>query len=147
MTDLYRYVLAFHVIAIISWMAGILYLIRLLVYATEQGRDNQSVFQLLSIMMFRLYRYITMPAMGMAWIAGLTMLYIRPVLFMMPWFHVKFLAVLLMTVVTLVAGRYTKRYRLTLQPLLTSKQMRLLNEAPTLLMIVIVIMVIVKPAF
>ena len=91
----YREVLAFHVIAIISWMAGILYLYRLLIYASERAHDHEKVESLLQLMSLRLWKYITRPAMIAAWIAGLWMLYLNSGLLSLPWMHVKLLSIVL----------------------------------------------------
>ena len=63
MIEWYRPILALHVIAVISWMAGILYLYRLLVYAAENGKDHEKVKSLLQLMSRRLLKAITIPAM------------------------------------------------------------------------------------
>ncbi len=145
MSEYYRVILALHVIAIISWMAGILYLYRLLIYATEQGRNQSQIYVLLGTMARRLYKYITVPAMVVSWLAGLAMVFIQPAIGQQKWFMVKFLCVLLLSGFTLYAGTLVKRYINTDRLLPTSKQLRFLNEVPTLLMIIIVVMVILKP--
>lgn len=145
MAEYYRVILAVHVIAIISWMAGILYLYRLLIYASEQGRSQPQIFNLLSIMSRRLYRYITVPAMTVSWLAGLAMVSIQPALGHQKWFLVKFICVLALSFSTIYAGKLVKRYSETDVMMPTSKRLRFLNEVPTLLMIVIVVMVIIKP--
>jgi putative membrane protein len=140
----YRSILAFHVIAIISWMAGILYLYRLLVYCAERRHEHASVEDLLKTMTRRLWKAITLPAMIASWIAGLGMLHLNPGLFKLPWFHVKFASVILMTVSTLYAGKQVGVVQRS-EALPRGVFFRVMNEVPTLLMIVIVIMVIVRP--
>ncbi|MBC7531110.1 MAG: CopD family protein [Oligoflexus sp.] len=144
MLEWYRPILAFHVIAIISWMAGILYLYRLLIYASERRGEHALVEDLLKTMCRRLWKAITLPAMIVAWAAGLTMVYLNPGLLQLPWFHTKLLCVVLLTVSTFYAGNIVKKVQ-SGSPILSGKALRFLNEVPTLLMIVIVIMVIVKP--
>ncbi len=144
MLEHYRGILALHVIMIISWMAGILYLWRLLIYASERRQENAQVEDLLKTMTRRLLKAITIPAMILAWIAGLTMVTLNPSIAHMHWFHVKALCVLLLTASTLHATVLTKRVQ-TGEALPTGKALRFLNEVPTLLMIIIVIMVIVRP--
>lgn len=141
----YQEILALHVIAIISWMAGILYLYRLLVYATEQGTGNPQVYTLLKTMTRRLLKAITIPAMVVSWGAGLTMASLKEGLWHAPWFHAKFSCVIFLTLATLYAAVLVKRYQENSAPLPSSKQLRLLNEVPTLLMILIVCLVIMKP--
>lgn len=140
----YREILALHVIAVISWMAGILYLYRLLVYATEQGYEKPDVFSLLKTMTRRLWQAITVPAMVVSWGAGLSMVWLQPSLLSLPWMQVKLLCVVLLTIATLYAGRLVSRYQRE-GALPTSKTLRFLNEGPTLFMIFIVYMVIVRP--
>jgi putative membrane protein len=144
MMEWYRSILAFHVIAIISWMAGILYLYRLLVYCAERRHEHPKVEDLLKTMTRRLWKAITLPAMIASWIAGLAMLHLNPGLFKLPWFHVKFASVILMTISTLYAGKQVGvAQRGEAMP--RGVFFRVMNEVPTLLMIVIVIMVIVRP--
>ncbi|SMF40869.1 protoporphyrinogen oxidase HemJ [Pseudobacteriovorax antillogorgiicola] len=144
MIEWYREILALHVVAIISWMAGILYLYRLLVYAAESSKDHEKVESLLQIMSRRLLKAITLPAMVVSWIAGLTMISINPGLLSMPWMHVKLTSVVLLSGFTMYAGKQVRLFNEG-KPILSGKAFRFLNEAPTLLMIIIVIMVIVRP--
>ncbi|MDQ3233374.1 MAG: CopD family protein [Pseudobdellovibrionaceae bacterium] len=144
MMEWYRSILAFHVIAIISWMAGILYLYRLLVYCAERRHEHPKVEELLQVMTRRLWKAITLPAMIASWIAGLAMLHLNPGLFKLPWFHVKFLSVVVMSVSTIYAGKQVGVVQRS-QEMPRGVFFRFMNEVPTLLMIVIVIMVIVRP--
>lgn len=141
---LYRVMLALHIIAIISWMAGILYLIRLLVNGRDQEPASAEIHALLYGMMDRLYRFITFPAMVAAYVFGLTMVGLNPAWGSQPWFWVKFLAVLGLTAATFrskaLVGRYERREELP-----TSKQLRFFNEVPTLMMVIIVFAVVLKP--
>lgn len=144
MLEWYRPIMAFHVIAIISWMAGILYLYRLLVYAAERRHEHALVEDLLKTMTRRLWKAITLPAMILAWLAGLTMVHLNPSLFGTTWFLVKFVSVILLTASTVYAGICVgKVQRGEILP--KGRAFRFLNEVPTLLMIVIVVMVIVRP--
>ena len=145
MIGYYRYILAVHLIAIISWMAGILYLYRILIYASEKGTENAEVHQLLSTMASRLYRYITLPAMITSWILGLSLIAISPELIKGGWFHVKIIAVLILTGFTVYANVLAKHYIAKSKRLPHSRRLRFLNEVPTILMIIIVFMVILKP--
>ena len=140
----YREILALHVIAIISWMAGILYLYRLLVYAAEQGYENNDIVELLQTMTRRLWKAITVPAMVVAWVAGLSMIFINLGTATQTWFIVKLISVILLTLSTLYAGKHVVRYQKR-ETLPTGKHFRIMNEVPTALMIVIVVMVIVRP--
>ena len=140
----YLWIKAFHIVAVISWMAGILYLYRLLIYATEQGTSNPSVFELLKTMSRRLLKAITVPAMVVSWILGLTMLKMNPGFLSSSWFHLKLSCLILLTLSTVYAAKLVGRYQKG-AALPSSKTLRFANEVPTLLMVVIVIAVVVKP--
>ena len=133
-----------HIVAIISWMAGILYLYRLLIYHAERG-VQPDIHDLLTLMSKRLFWYITKPAMVVSYIAGFAMVYISPGLMKGGWFHTKLACVLLLTVSTFQALHYMKRFAAKDEAVPTSKQLRFYNEVPTILMLVIVGMVIFKP--
>lgn len=147
---MYRFFLWLHIVAIISWMAGILYLYRLFIYHRErgltiQGLKNSEIHPLLSLMEFRLYRYITFPAMIVAYFAGLSMIAMQPALLQGGWLHIKITAVLLLSVATLYGGVYQRRFASESNLIPTSRTFRFLNEVPTLLMLIIVGMVIFRP--
>jgi len=144
MLEWYLPIKAFHVIAIISWMAGILYLYRLLIYASERRGEHTLVEDLLKTMSRRLWKAITLPAMIASWVAGLMMSTINPGLWHMPWFPTKVLCVILLTLSTFYAGVIVKKVQVG-GTIPKGKTLRFLNEVPTILMIVIVIMVIVRP--
>lgn len=142
MFTLYRTLLALHLIAVISWMAGILYLIRLFIYHTEE--KEAVVISRFQVMEERLYRIITVPAMAVAFILGSTIISMNPGLLRQPWMHGKLFFVICMGGITGYAGGLMKRLARGERPL-SSKQLRFLNEVPTLLMIGIVFLVILKP--
>ncbi|OAN49583.1 protoporphyrinogen oxidase HemJ [Magnetospirillum moscoviense] len=138
----YLWLKALHVIAVISWMAGLLYLPRLFVYHCEV-EIGSATSELFKVMERRLLKAIMMPAAIVAWAAGLFMAVVGG-LFHDGWFHVK---------LTLVIGMTISHYMMTgwkndfaadrnRRP---QKFFRVANEVPTLLMIAIVILVIVKP--
>lgn len=142
MISLYRITLAFHIIAVICWMAGILYLIRLFVYhAMETEAVVKSRFE---VMEFRLYRYITSPAMVVAFILGIAMLFQNPSLLQEGWMHGKLFLVVLLIGVTHMAGSLRKKLANGTSTR-SVKFFRILNEVPTLLMIGIVLLAILKP--
>ena len=140
--DLYLWVKAVHVIAVISWMAGLLYLPRLFIYHTESGAGSVQG-ETFKIMEQRLYRLIMNPAMMVSWICGLWLGW-SAYHFHGGWLHVKLLSVVFLTGAHVYFGRHVRNFgkgEITKTP----RFWRLMNEIPTLLMIVIVIMVIVKP--
>ena len=142
MADYYRLFLALHVISIICWMAGILYLFRLFVYHAAESENV--VKERFSLMESKLYRIITIPGMWASAFFGALMIYTAPYLLTQPWLHLKLTFVLLLMGTTLWAGRI-HRDLVGGTCRLSSKTFRFLNEVPTLLMIFIVLLVILKP--
>ena len=140
---LYLWMKWLHIIAVISWMAGILYLFRLLIYHCERY-GHQAVHELLSLMEYRLYRYITVPAMVTSAVAGLSLLYLSPEFLKMGWLHLKVTLVLLLVASTLQAGSLVKRAAKDPKSLPSSKSLRIANEVPTILMMLIVGLVVFK---
>jgi protoporphyrinogen IX oxidase len=139
---MYEWLKALHVIAVISWMAGMLYLPRLFVYhcAAEPGSVQSETFKLMER---RLLRGIINPAMLVTWLVGLYLAW-RGHWYTSGWFQVKFVLVLGMSA---VHGFFSARVRdFSLDRNQRSQKFyRIINEVPTVLMIGIVIMVIVKP--
>ena len=138
----YLWIKSLHVISIIAWMAGLLYLPRLFVYhcAAAAGSVQSETFK---VMERRLLRAIMTPAMILAWITGLTLAW-QAGFFANGWFHLKLTLVLILSgshgymsvcVRTFAADANQRSH----------KFYRVLNEVPTLLMLVIVVAVIVKP--
>lgn len=139
----YLWIKSVHLVAVFAWMAGLLYLPRLFVYhcAAEPGSVQSETFK---VMERRLLRAIMNPAMIVAWIFGLAMVAWHVEAGMQGWLHVKLAAVVLMTIIHHMLGRRRKEFAedRNRRP---ARYYRLLNEAPTVLLIAIVIMVIVKP--
>lgn len=138
---MYLWIKALHVIAIISWMAGLLYLPRLFVYHAEAAPGP--VTRTFKIMERRLYRYIMTPAMWVAWLTGVFLGFDSGAL-AAPWFHAKGVLVVLMTAAHFHDGVLLRRFAQDANAH-GSRYFRILNEFPTLLMIGIVALVIVKP--
>jgi putative membrane protein len=140
---LYLWLKALHVISVISWMAGMLYLPRLFVYHCDAaaGTDASERFK---VMEKRLYRFIMGPAMIASWVFGGSMVAMDPSIFSQGWFHLKLLLVLLMSAMHGIYGGWLRAFAQDANTR-SQKTFRIANEVPTLLMIVIVIMVIVKP--
>lgn len=138
----YLWVKALHVIAVISWMAGLLYLPRLFIYHTDavKGSAQSETFK---VMETRLMRVIMTPAMVLSWILGLYLAWTIHH-FEGGWLHAKLLAVVLLTATHFyfqsAVGRFARDENRT-----PARSWRLVNEIPTLLMIIIVILVIVQP--
>lgn len=142
MVSYYRILLSIHLIAIISWMAGLLYLYRLFVYHAEETENL--VKTRFVTMEYRLYRYITVPAMLVAIVMGIAMIVENPNLLKYPWMHAKLFFALGMIGMTHMASKF-KRDLANHTSTVKGKTFRILNEVPTLLMILIIGMVILQP--
>lgn len=138
----YPWIKALHVIAVISWMAGMLYLPRLFVYHASETIGSP-VSEKFKIMELKLLKIIINPAMMVTWAAGLWLMF-SGFVELGGWFWVKLLLVLIMSGVHGWLSKSQKRFTAD-ENKLTEKQWRMANEIPTLLMIGIVIMVIVRP--
>jgi len=144
MTDYFLWIKAVHIISIIAWMAGLLYLPRLFVYhaSAEVGSLQSETFK---VMEKKLYWYIMGPAMILTLITGIGLATSWGVdIFHHGWFHVKLLSVILLLGVHHALGLSLKKFaedRNQRSP----RFFKILNEVPTVLMIIIVIMVVVQP--
>ncbi|MEH2521638.1 putative membrane protein [Bradyrhizobium sp. AZCC 1610] len=138
----YPWIKALHVIAIISWMAGMLYLPRLFVYhcEAEVGSKQSEIFK---VMEWRLLKAIINPAMIVTWLAGLYLAWSGH-WYTSGWFHAKLTLVLILSGVHGFFSRWVKDFAAD-RNTRSQKFYRIINEVPTVLMILIVIMVIVKP--
>jgi protoporphyrinogen IX oxidase len=138
----YNLVKAGHIIAVIAWMAGMLYLPRLFVYHadTQKGSIQSETFK---VMERRLLKGIITPAMILTWIFGLLLVWSSG-FYMAGWFHAKFLLVLILSGLHGWFSKMTKDFAndRNVRP---AKFYRMINEIPTVLMILIVILVVVKP--
>jgi len=138
------YIKAFHIIAVIAWMAGMLYLPRLFVYhaASKNGSEQSETFK---VMERRLLRFITIPAMVASWIFGLILAF-SPLIDWSGdgWFHAKLFFVVVLTAYAWALASWTRDFALD-RNTRSQRFYRIANEVPTLLMIAIVILVVVKP--
>ena len=134
---------ALHLIAVISWMAGLLYLPRIFVYHSESDHESQkSVFK---TMERRLYNYIMMPAMLLSWIFGLLLIHsLGFTIFSELWMQIKTIAVTILTYYHFTLGRYLNDFALDKNKK-SSKFFRIYNEIPTIILIVVIFIVIFKP--
>ena len=140
--DLYSWVKSIHVISIIAWMAGMLYLPRLFVYHVDAatGSEKSETFK---VMERRLLKAIMTPAMVASWVFGLWAAY-EIGAFKEGWFHAKLTLVILLSGAHGYLATCVKRFARD-ENSQTARFYRILNEIPTVLMIVIVILVIGKP--
>lgn len=134
---------ALHVIALIAWMAGMLYLPRLFVYhvGAEKGSTQSETFK---VMERRLLRAIINPAMIATFLFGGLMIAANPAIMQGGWIHVKLSLVLLMLVCHVLFARWRKQFMRD-ENTHSARFYRVWNEVPTLLMIVIVLLAVVKP--
>jgi len=141
-SPMYEWIKALHVIAVISWMAGMLYLPRLFVYhcEAETGSKQSETFK---VMERRLLKAIINPAMIVTWLAGLYLAWAGH-FFAASWFHGKLLLVVLLSAVHGFFSRCVKDFAAD-RNTRSQRFYRFINEGPTVLMIGIVILVIVKP--
>ncbi|MEM8787030.1 MAG: protoporphyrinogen oxidase HemJ [Pseudomonadota bacterium] len=142
----YPWVKAFHIMAVIAWMAGLFYLPRLYVYHTEQVTAGSQTATLFETMELKLLRVIMNPAMMATWGFGLLLILTPGVIDWRGdgWFHAKLLGVTAMTVFHMWLARQRKRLAAGGNTV-SGRGYRLMNEVPTLLMVLIVVMVVVKP--
>jgi putative membrane protein len=142
--EYYSWILAFHVMSFVSWMAMLFYLPRLFIYHRENA-DTKAFTDVVEVQEYKLFKYIGVPAMWGTIISGALMLYINSAIFSAGgWMHAKLLGL-----VFLIAYHFSlekiRKIMVDNPHYKTSKYLRVYNEVPTLLMIFIVIMVVVKP--
>ena len=139
---LYLWLKAFHIIAVIAWMAGMLYLPRLFVYHCDAapGSAQSETFK---VMEWRLLKLIISPAMGLTWLLGLALVWLGG-WHMSGWLWAKLALVIAMSAVHGFFVRWVKDFAVDSNTH-SQKFYRLANEIPTVLLILIVILVVVKP--
>ncbi|MBO3758270.1 protoporphyrinogen oxidase HemJ [Ciceribacter sp. L1K22] len=138
----YLWIKALHVIAVLSWMAGLLYLPRLFIYHCD-AQPNSVQAETFSIMERRLFRFIMTPAMILSWVFGLYLAW-DVFGFRGGWLHLKLLSVVVLTAAHFYFGRAVGAFAKGTY-IGNGRFWRITNEVPTILMIVIVILVVVKP--
>jgi len=144
---MYQWVLAFHIIAVIAWLAGMLYLPRLFVYhcAAEKGSLQSETFK---VMERRLLGAIINPAMIATWVLGLWLAWHGPDSrfgwFASGWLQAKLVLVLALSAVHGLLARWVKDFAADSNQH-SQRVYRIINEVPTLLMIAIVLLVVLKP--
>ena len=141
----YLYVKAFHVIAMVAWMAGMFYLPRLYVYHVD-AEPGSELSETLKVMEHRLLRLIINPAMIATWVLGLILIFGFGVIDLANsgWLHAKIALVILLTVFHIVLSRWRRDFAAD-RNRRSARFYRIANEVPTVLLIFIVILVVVKP--
>jgi putative membrane protein len=141
--EYYSWILAFHIVSVLSFMAMLFYLPRLFVYHSE-NHDNVGFVEIVKIQEYKLYKYIGLPALWATLISGIVMIALNSGLMVQGWFHIKLFALILLITYSFSLDYYRKKLALNSQ-YKSGKFFRYYNEVPTILAIIIVTMVIVKP--
>jgi len=142
--DTYLAFKALHIIAVISWMAGLLYLPRIFVYHVENNEEKK-ICDVFKVMEKKLYFYIMLPAMILSWLFGIALFhYLGIDQAQQFWLKAKILLVIFLTVYHFYLGKCLKDFALDRNKM-SSKFFRIFNEVPTILLILIIFVVIFKP--
>ena len=132
-----------HLISVISWMAGLLYLPRIFVYHTEAKEDSQK--EIFKVMERKLYNYIMMPAMVLSWLFGVLLIHsLGFAIFSELWMQIKIALVLILTHYHFYLRKHL-RFFASDNSEKSSNFFRIINEVPTILLIIIVFVVVFKP--
>ena len=141
--NLYLLFKSLHLIAVISWMAGLLYLPRIFVYHSEATYDSQK--DIFKIMERKLYNYIMMPAMLLSWLFGVLLIHSLGFdIFLELWMQIKVFLVIILTYYHFLLGKYLSDFAIN-ENKKSSKYFRIINEVPTIILIVVVFVVVFKP--
>ena len=141
--NLYLLYKSLHLIAVISWLAGLLYLPRIFVYHSEADHDSQK--RVFKTMERKLYNYIMMPAMLLSWLFGILLIQsLGHSIFLELWMQIKVIAVVILTYYHFTLGKYLKNFAQDNNNK-TSKFFRIYNEIPTIILIVVIFVVVFKP--
>ena len=133
-----------HLIAVVSWMAGLLYLPRIFVYHVE-NKDKKEATDIFEVMEKRLFFYIMRPAMILTWIFGLTLIYLNGIeIFSQLWMQLKIVLVILLSVYNDFLGKCLLSLKNNSNTR-SAKFFRIFNEIPTVILIFTVFLVIFKP--
>ena len=141
--NLYLLFKSLHLIAVISWMAGLLYLPRIFVYHSEAAHESQK--DVFKIMERKLYNYIMMPAMLLSWLFGVLLIHSLGLdIFLDLWMQIKVISVIILTYYHFLLGKYLNDFAIN-DNRKSSKYYRVINEVPTIILIVVVFVVVFKP--
>ena len=142
--NLYLLFKSLHLIAVISWMAGLLYLPRIFVYHVENYQKKEAT-EIFETMEKRLFNYIMRPAMILSWLFGIILIWINGIeSFAYLWLQLKILFVVILTIYHEYLGKCMRLLK-SKESTKTSKFFRIINEIPTVLLIFIVFVVVFKP--
>ena len=133
-----------HLIAVISWMAGLLYLPRIFVYHVENIEKKQAT-NIFEVMEKRLFFYIMRPAMILSWVFGLVLIYLNGIeIFSHVWFQIKIVLMIFLSAYNEYLGKCLVALRNSTNTR-SAKFFRIINEIPTLILIIVVFLAIFKP--
>ena len=133
-----------HLIAVVSWMAGLLYLPRIFVYHVE-NKEKKEATDIFEVMEKKLYYYIMRPAMIFTWVFGVALIYLNGIeIFSQLWMQIKIVLIILLSVYNDYLGKCLVSLKNN-SNIRSSKFFRIINEVPTIMLILIVFLVIFKP--
>ena len=143
--NLYLLFKSLHLVAVISWMAGLLYLPRIFVYHSEANHETQK--DVFKTMERKLYNYIMMPAMLLSWLFGVLLIHsLGFSVFAELWMQIKTILVIILTYYHFLLGKYLNDFAIN-DNKKSSKFYRIINEVPTIILIVVVFVVVFKPLY
>ncbi len=143
--NLYLLFKSLHLVAVISWMAGLLYLPRIFVYHSEANHESQK--DIFKIMERKLYNYIMMPAMLLSYLFGVLLIHsLGFEVFAELWMQIKTISVVILTYYHFLLGKYLNDFAIDMNKK-SSKFYRIINEVPTIILIVVVFVVVFKPLY
>lgn len=147
MDNAYLFFKSFHIIGFVTWFAGLFYLVRMFVYFAEAKDQPEAIRDAwknqLILMQDRVYKIITTPAMVITWTFGISMLVVNPAWLSQPWMHLKLTLLLLMVLYHFYCKRVIGQNKAN-KNTLTAFQFRLINELPTLFLVSIVLLAVLK---
>ena len=142
--NLYLLFKSLHLIAVVSWMAGLLYLPRIFVYHVENIEKKEAT-DIFEVMEKRLFFYIMRPAMISVWVLGLILIYLSGIeIFSQLWFQIKIVLVILLSAYNDFLGKCLNALKNSTNKR-SAKFFRIINEIPTVILIIIVFLAIFKP--
>ena len=133
-----------HLIAVVSWMAGLLYLPRIFVYHVE-NKEKKEATDIFEVMERKLFFYIMRPAMIFTWVFGLVLIYLNGIeIFLQLWFQIKIVLVIVLSAYNDYVGKCLQALKNETN-VRSSKFFRIINEVPTVILIIVVFLAIFKP--
>ena len=142
--NLYLLFKSLHLIAVVSWMAGLLYLPRIFVYHVENNEKKEAT-NIFEVMEKRLFFYIMRPAMILSWVFGLALIYLNGLeIFSQLWFQIKIVLMILLSAYNDYLGKCLAALKNSTNTK-SAKFFRIINEIPTVILIIVVFLAIFKP--